>query len=195
MRFVVVALCGLLIAGTSAPASAEPIPPRMLLRLQHTVLAQPAYANEDYDDGLPPAQTLRTAAFEGPTPTTVPGAKTIATPALRDLIVSRQPPVLLDVLDAPPRSLPGAVLLSGAGRGTSFTDDIQTRLAKKLPALTAGRSTTPIVVFCQGPSCWLAYNVALRLLKLGATVLWYRGGHQAWQEAGLPQLPVTPEAW
>jgi PQQ-dependent catabolism-associated CXXCW motif protein len=194
MRRIAAALVCALFAGT-LPAGAAPLSPRMQQRLAATTLAQPAYAEETYDDGLPPATTLRTANLTGPTPTTVPGAQTITTPALRDLIVSKRDVVLLDVMDSVTRSIPGAIFLERAGHGTAFDDDIGTRLAKKLPELTGKKPATPIVVFCAGPSCWLSYNVALRLIKLGATVLWYRGGHRAWQEAGLPQVSVTPEPW
>jgi len=195
MRPLIAVLCALLVAGTCARAAGNTIPPRMLARLQSMVLAPGGYADETYDDGLPPTQKLRTAGLEGPTPSTVPGAKTITTAALRDLLVARQPALLLDVVDkALPRTLPGAYVLEGAGHGNALDDDVQQRLAKALAELTAGKPA-PVVVFCQGPSSWLAYNVALRLVKLGATVLWYRGGHQAWFEARLPQLPATPASW
>jgi rhodanese-related sulfurtransferase len=45
----------------------------------------------------------------------------------------------------------------------------------------------PIVFFCEGVGCWESYNAALRAEKMGFTrVYWYRGGLDAWKEAGLP---------
>ncbi len=35
--------------------------------------------------------------------------------------------------------------------------------------------------------CWGSYNAALRAIRLGYTnVHWFRGGVEAWQQAGLP---------
>jgi 3-mercaptopyruvate sulfurtransferase SseA len=37
----------------------------------------------------------------------------------------------------------------------------------------------------------MSYNAALRAINLGYTnVLWYRGGIEAWQQAGLPVQPA-----
>ena len=45
----------------------------------------------------------------------------------------------------------------------------------------------PVVVYCQSTHCWMSYNAALRAINMGySNVLWYRGGIEAWQAAGLP---------
>ncbi len=53
--------------------------------------------------------------------------------------------------------------------------------------MTGGNKNVPLVFYCQNTYCWMSYNAALRAIKMGFTqVLWYRGGIEAWQKAGLP---------
>ena len=149
-------------------------------------------ADEDVDHGLPPVATLRTADLAAPTPREVPGAKTIRTGALRESLQTAPPPLLFDVLGGDVHeSLPGAIWLPGAGRGLSFTDSVQGRLAQTLKAMTKGDRRRPLVFFCQGPQCWLSYNAALRAVALGyEAVYWYRGGIEAWLAAGGDLVPL-----
>ena len=155
-------------------------------------LAAPVFANEDADFGVAPVTTLRTSDLHAPTPREVPGAKTIRTGALRDSLQTEPRPLLFDVLGGDVHaSLPGAVWLPGAGRGESFTDTVQARVAQTLKVLTNGDRKRPLVFFCQGPQCWLSYNAALRAAALGyETVYWYRGGIEAWIEAGNELAPM-----
>jgi PQQ-dependent catabolism-associated CXXCW motif protein len=154
--------------------------------------AAPAGADEDVDHGLPPVSTLRMADLSAPTPREVPGAKTIRTGALREALRTDPPPLLFDVLGGDLHaSLPGAIWLPGAGRGESFTDSVQARLAQTLNAMTKGDRKRPLVFFCQGTQCWLSYNAALRAVALGyEAVLWYRGGIEAWLAAGGDVVPL-----
>jgi PQQ-dependent catabolism-associated CXXCW motif protein len=155
-------------------------------------LAAPAGADEDADYGVAPVATLRTADLSAPTPRDVPGAKTIRTGALRESLQIEPQPLLFDVLGGDVHeSLPGAIWLPGAGRGASFTDAVQARLAQTLAAITKGDRKRPLVFFCQGPQCWLSYNAALRAVALGyETVYWYRGGIEAWLAAGGNLVPL-----
>ena len=164
---------------------------RALLLVLAVCVAAPAFANEDVDYGLAPVSTLRTADFHAPTPREVPGAKTIGTSALRDSLQAQPQPLLFDVLGGEVHaSLPGAIWLPGAGRGQSFTDTVQARLKQVLTALTNGDRKRPLVFLCQGPQCWLSYNAALRAVALGyEAVYWYRGGIEAWIEAGGEVVP------
>jgi PQQ-dependent catabolism-associated CXXCW motif protein len=90
-------------------------------------------------------------------------------------------------------SIPGAVWLPGAGRGSAFDDAVQGKLAHVLESLgvrpgEGGRAT---VFFCSGVNCWLSYNAALRAVALGYTeVYWYRGGIEAWLDAGGELWPM-----
>ena len=164
---------------------------RALLLVVAVCVAALAAANEDVDYGLAPVSTLRTADFHAPTPREVPGAKTIGTGALRDSLQAQPQPLLFDVLGGELHaSLPGAIWLPGAGRGQSFSDTVQARFSQVLNALTKGDRKRPLVFFCQGPQCWLSYNAALRAVALGyETVYWYRGGIEAWIEAGGEVVP------
>ncbi len=146
-----------------------------------------ALADEDADFGVSPTRELRIAEYAAPTPRELPGGRTIRTPQLRmwlerDAAVR---PLLLDVVGEGHDSIPGAIWLLGAGRGQGFDDAIQAQLARTLAALTGGEPGRPIVFFCAGANCWLSYNAALRAVMLGyREVYWYRGGIEAWVEAG-----------
>lgn len=139
-----------------------------------------APVDENHDFGIAPSAELRVANVTAPTPRAIPGAKTIATAALRELMTGEDgaPPALLDVIgDAGHDSLPGAIWLPGAGRGTAFDDALQAHLAKALEQLAGGDRARRLVFLCAGIHCWLSYNAALRAVRLGYTeVHWYRGG-------------------
>jgi PQQ-dependent catabolism-associated CXXCW motif protein len=97
-------------------------------------------------------------------------------------------PILIDVLTEEGHvTLSGAVWVSGAGRGTSFVDQVQSVLMELLAKLTGGDKTRALVFFCASSQCWLSYNAALRAVAAGyPKVYWYRGGVEAWVAAGLP---------
>jgi class 3 adenylate cyclase/TolB-like protein/cytochrome c-type biogenesis protein CcmH/NrfG len=77
------------------------------------------HADEAVDFGVAPSDVLQ-ANLVAPTPTTVPGARTIQTTELSTLLKTAKP-LLIDVaLDTWGRSLPGAVGLQGTGHGTGF---------------------------------------------------------------------------
>jgi PQQ-dependent catabolism-associated CXXCW motif protein len=151
-------------------------------------------AAEDDDYGVAPRASLRRGDYAAPTPRAIPGAKTIATAELRARLNGPTPerPLLFDVLGgAPHASLPGAIWLPGAGRGESFSDAVQERLALVLQAATRGDLARPVAFFCRGSTCWLSYNAALRAAALGyREVYWYRGGIEAWAAAGAPLVPL-----
>ncbi len=53
----------------------------------------------------------------------------------------------------------------------------------KLPANKAA----PVVLYCNGPSCWKSYKASVTAVKGGYTgVLWYRDGFPDWKAKGLP---------
>jgi PQQ-dependent catabolism-associated CXXCW motif protein len=151
-------------------------------------LAASARADELRDDGVPAQATLRLAEHHAPTPLAVPGARTVSTPDLRRRLAapSEAQPILIDVLGGDGHdTLPGAVWLPGAGRGESFGDPLQQRLAQALAVLSGGERSRPLVFFCASAQCWLSYNAALRAVRLGySEVWWYRGGIEAWGRSG-----------
>jgi PQQ-dependent catabolism-associated CXXCW motif protein len=152
------------------------------------------FAEEAVDYGVPPTNTLHLANFDAPTPTHIQGARTVTTLALRSMMASEQPPVLIDVIGGEQTvSLPSAVWLRDAGVGRHLDDDVQAWFDLHLSQLTHRDKTRPVVFFCASRMCWLAHNAALRALDLGYTnVYWYRGGRDSWQAAGLPMAPVAP---
>ena len=149
--------------------------------------AAQALEDEAHDFGIPPSAELRLDDHASPTPLGIPGARTIATGELRRLLQLplAERPLVFDVLGEEHLTLPGAIWLPGAGRGSGFGDELQSRLAKFLDFLSAGRRERTLVFACTGPRCWLSYNAALRAVRLGYTdVRWYRGGIQAWGASG-----------
>jgi PQQ-dependent catabolism-associated CXXCW motif protein len=144
--------------------------------------------DEAQDFGVPPRVELRLDEHSAPTPLEIPGAQIIATAELRRLLQAQPGKRLLlfDVMGEDRHlSLPTAIWLPGAGRGSSFDDEIQARLAKMLDLATGGDRAQLLVFFCAGPRCWLSYNAALRALRLGySNVRWYRGGVEAWGASG-----------
>jgi PQQ-dependent catabolism-associated CXXCW motif protein len=152
------------------------------------------FAEESADYGIAPTNTLHLANFDAPTPTHIQGARTITTLALRSMLASAQPPVLIDVIGGEQTvSLPTAVWLRDAGVGRHLDDDVQAWFDLHLSQLTHRDKSHPVVFFCASRMCWLAHNATLRALDLGYTnVYWYRGGRDSWQAAGLPMAPVAP---
>ena len=153
------------------------------------------HADPDADFGVPADRVLH-AEPGGLTPTTLPGAATITTGALRTLLAGR-PPVVLDTGTFWwGRSLPGAVVLWPAGVGGSFNDATQQRLRVVMQALTGGDLSRPVVVVGFNSEFFDGRNLALRLTALGYTgVMWYRGGREAWEVAGLPEMETGRRTW
>jgi adenylate cyclase len=62
--------------------------------------------------------------------------------------------------------------------------------------LTNGELSTPIVAVGWNSERFDGYNLALRLVALGYTkVYWYRGGREAWEVAALPETVVDVQDW
>lgn len=151
--------------------------------------------DEARDAGVPPSAELRLDDHASATPLEIPGARVIATAELRTRLEAplESRPLLFDVLGGDGHlTVPGAIWLPGAGRGASFEDEVQARLAKLLDFATRGVRGRQLVFFCSGPACWLSYNAALRAVRLGyGDVRWYRGGLEAWRAANAPLAPPS----
>jgi tetratricopeptide (TPR) repeat protein len=149
---------------------------------------------EDAEYGLASDDALHSGVF-GPTPTTVPGAKTIRTNELRELIGGPQKPIILDMnMKADGYTLPGATGIRAYRDfvGGSLDNAAQDHLRRWMLALTGGDLARPIVTVGWNAERWTARNVALRLVALGYTnVYWYRGGKEVWEANGLPEVPVA----
>src|SRR5205085_11275467 len=118
------------------------------------------------------------------------GVRVTTEEARRMLAENRALPI--DVLiDQHAQTLPGALYMPRGGQPGSFLDPDQALLATHPADATGGDTAPPLLFLCQGASCWESYNAALRANAAGySQIYWYRGGLAAWQEAGLPTVPV-----
>ena len=159
----------------------------MTLLLAGFARGEDGAADEAQDFGLPPSDELRLSDHAAPTPLVLRGATLIRTAELMARIegTPEMRPLLFDVLGDGHETLPGAIWLPGAGRGTGFDDAVQVQLASVLAALSGGEKARALVFFCSSVRCWLSYNAALRAVQLGYTnIYWYRGGIASWLAAG-----------
>jgi TolB-like protein/DNA-binding winged helix-turn-helix (wHTH) protein len=152
-------------------------------------------ADEDADFGVAPDKRLR-AAIYGYTPTTVPGTTTIKTGDLVTLLARSKPLVIDTTWNFSGNSIAGAVGLRKSGLGGDYTDAVQGRLRSKILEFTKGDRDSPIVVIGWNSARFDSYNLALRLVVLGCThIYWYRGGREAWEVNGLPETPIDMAEW
>jgi PQQ-dependent catabolism-associated CXXCW motif protein len=140
---------------------------------------------ERQDFGVPPTQQLHAGPLHGPTPSAIPGGQVITTRELVELVRGQQV-LVLDVLGGA-ESIQGAQYAVPAAQAGTFNDQTQQQFGQFLQQATNGNKQHPIVTYCLSTQCWMSYNAALRAINLGYTkVLWYRGGIEAWQQAGMP---------
>ncbi|WP_457419891.1 rhodanese-like domain-containing protein [Roseateles sp. P5_E7] len=149
---------------------------------------------ERADQGVPASTELHSGAMHGATPASIPGGQVVTTRQLVATLGARRegganalPPLLLfDVLGGAER-LPGALNAVPAHQAGSFDDNVQREFGAFLKQVTQGRQDLPLVFYCASTMCWMSYNAALRAIRMGyQKVGWYRGGVEAWKEAGLP---------
>jgi adenylate cyclase len=152
-------------------------------------------ADENADFGVPADAALH-GELAGLTPNNAPGAKTLRTVEFVRLLEESRPIVIDAMTYFWGQSLPGAVGLKYAGLGGSLSDAAQDRLGKKLRELTAGDFVRPIVAVGFNSERFDGYNLALRLVALGYTkVYWYRGGREAWEVNALPETSLDVQEW
>jgi TolB-like protein/DNA-binding winged helix-turn-helix (wHTH) protein/Tfp pilus assembly protein PilF len=150
------------------------------------IAGMPEFENESADDKVPPTDAFQIGDFYAPTPTDLPGVKTLKTAELSDILSSNQRPTVIDV-GCGKAVIPGALFLFWADDGEGLRDGVQQRLGKTLDSATAGDRSKPVVVMGTGLYGWGSHNVVLRVRALGYNnVYWYRGGEEAWAAAGLP---------
>jgi adenylate cyclase len=146
------------------------------------------HLDETADFHVPSSPELRNQDLDEPTPLTVPGGTTIRTEELVRLLEAK--PLILTKAPANP-TIPGAVLIDYGNTG-SLTDEWQAALDKVVGEATHGDKQHPIVVFSFSINHWYSRNLALRLIALGYTkVYWYRGGWEAWDSHNLPMAPLA----
>ena len=180
---VVVSLAGCETAGMKSEDATQ--------ALATATLEGSVFGGETKSWGVEPTDSYRTKDQRAPTPDTIAGATVVTTGELLKMMQGASPPVLVDVLwrKKSHRTLPGALWLKGAGSGSGFDDETQEKLAAALQEATGGDMGRTVVFFCEGVQCWLSHNASLRALALGyGDVVWYRGGIEAWEAAGLPMV-------
>lgn len=155
----------------------------------------PDHAEEDADFGVMSDDMLR-RDLAGPTPTTMSGARTIRTGDLVPFLAEQKQIVVDTGLYSWGRSIPGAVGLKNAGLGGSYSDTAQDHLRRKMRELSKDDLTIPIIAVGWNSERFDGYNLALRLVALGYTnVYWYRGGREAWEIASLPETELVVQDW
>lgn len=165
------------------PQQQQPDPQQQQAAEQLTRLMQA----ERQDMGVQASPQLKSGGMHGPTPASIPGGRLVTTPEVAQLLGNPQSQALVfDVLGGP-QMLPNAIPVVPAAQGGHYQDQTQQEFGNYLQQVTQGRKDRPMVFYCQSVQCWMSYNAALRAINLGYTsVLWYRGGIEAWQQAGLP---------
>lgn len=148
---------------------------------------------ETHDFGVAPTSRLQPSMqLHAPTPTSIPGGKVVGTRQLAQWMQGqqgRQGRVLLLHAIGNPQHLPNAIPVAPASQGGSFDDQVQREFGQYLEQATGGDRSRLIVTYCAGVECWGSYNAALRAIHMGyRNVHWYRGGIEAWGQAGLPVL-------
>ncbi len=145
-------------------------------------------AHERQDHGVAPPAGLHAGPMHGATPASLPGGRLVTTRELAALLRggAEGRPLVFDVLGGA-EQLPGALMAVPAHRAGGFDDAVQQEFGRFLQQATQGRPDRPLVFYCASTQCWMSYNAALRAVRLGyRQVLWYRGGIEAWKQAGLP---------
>ena len=132
----------------------------------------------------------------GYTPVAAPGVPMVRTAELVPFLADVRPLVIDTVSNSWGRSIPGAIGLKFSGLGGSFTDEAQDRLRRKMVELTRGNLNQPVVAVGWNAEHFDGRNLALRLVALGYTnVFWHRGGREAWEVAGLPESELVMQDW
>ncbi len=185
------------VRGHSTPPESGPVLAAQMSRYRDGLRqsGERDHADEDADFGVPEDAVLH-ATREGYTPASAPGAMTIRTADLVKLIDQARPLVLSVLNYFSGRSVPGAIGLRYAGSGGDFGDSGQDRLRRKMRELTGGDLAKPMVAVGWNSERFDGRNLALRLVALGYTnVFWYRGGREAWEANGLPETELVPTDW
>jgi len=151
-------------------------------------------------DGVVEPEDYRGADYRSPTPSTLSGARVVATPDAEALWKSGQA-VFIDVMPRPPRpsglpagtiwrekprpNIPGSIWLPDTGYG-ALAPSVEQYFSRGLEQAAGGDRTRTMVFYCL-ENCWMSWNAARRAMTLGYSgVVWYPAGTDGWQSAGLP---------
>lgn len=176
MKFPLVALAALALAGCQTAS----------VSLDKPLSAAANYGMERSDYGVAPRNEPFDGVLGQATPTSAPGVRTVATAQVQALVKGGSA-VIFDVWDNSPGTFPGA--RNAAYLGVSKRDaDGEAALRRRFLAEYGELKAKPVVFLCAGVNCRESYNAAIRAKQAGfSKVMWYRGGHAAWNEAGRQQ--------
>jgi PQQ-dependent catabolism-associated CXXCW motif protein len=175
----------------------------MRLALFAALIAAPLLAAA----GVPEPDGYRMDNYNAPVPDTLAGVEVVDVKALSAAIANgaividvfplpRRPPTLAadrPWLPAPRMDIPGSVWWPEVGRG-AITPAQEAWFWARLAEATGGETSKPIAFYCKA-ECWMSWNAAKRAKGFGyKKVLWFPGGAEAWEAAGLPLHAGTPEA-
>jgi PQQ-dependent catabolism-associated CXXCW motif protein len=165
------------------------------------MIAVPAEAGS-----VPEPAGYRMDNFRAPVPATLQGARVVSTEEAEAIWRAGGTP-FIDVLPRPPKpNLPegtiwrepphsdisGSVWLADVGYG-ALSPEMEAWYRDELTNLSGGDKEHPILVYCRS-NCWMSWNAARRAIAWGYTgVIWYPGGIEEWEKAGLPLEEREPE--
>ncbi|PUE12106.1 rhodanese-like domain-containing protein [Limnohabitans sp. T6-20] len=168
------------------------------LLLEKLTAPSPAFSQTERDEpGSSTPTRLRTGhQVTGMTPKALDGIQRWDTATLAQALKQNERPVVIDTAAFGP-VIPGA--LNFINSGLAFEND-QTESAyaerfRQMLLAAAPNLNQAVVFYCASSECWLSVNAAMRARQLGYTqVIWYRGGINAWMQAGLPTVGRVPVA-
>jgi rhodanese-related sulfurtransferase len=168
------------------------------LLLEKLTAPSPAFSQTERDEpGSSTPTRLRTGhQVTGMTPKALDGIQRWDTATLAQALKQNERPVVIDTAAFGP-VIPGA--LNFINSGLVFEND-QTESAyaerfRQMLLAAAPNLNQAVVFYCASSECWLSVNAAMRARQLGYTqVIWYRGGINAWMQAGLPTVGRVPVA-
>jgi PQQ-dependent catabolism-associated CXXCW motif protein len=158
------------------------------------------------EPSAPEPEHYRNQDYRAPTPTTLRGARVIATAEAEALWRAGGAAAFVDVMPQVPRpanlpegtlwrekprlNIPGSTWLADTGYG-QLSRGMETYFRDGLERLTGGDRAKLLVFYCQR-DCWMSWNAAKRAVALGYNVAWYPDGTDGWQDAGLPLSVAVP---
>ncbi len=126
------------------------------------------------------------ATYGALTPTVLPGVQTVSAGEAKCMIDRFGPGVAVFAALGDARLIPQSVPVDWA-ISPAEDGDIQQRLVRVAAAATGGDRNAPIIVYCHHESCFMSWNVALRLKRAGyRQIYWNRTGLLDWQKSSYP---------
>jgi len=151
----------------------------------------------------PEPEGYRTDDYRAPVPTTLAGARVLATEeaeaiwpsgagAFIDVLPKPQLPAGTIWREKPRFNIPGSVWLPDTGYG-KLAAATENYLRQGLSRATGGNNARLLVIYCQA-DCWMSWNAAKRAPSYSySNVAWYPEGTDGWQRADLPVAESLPE--